>query len=511
MKITSVFYWLFITAIIMMACNKRDLVGKDEYKQFKDWLSINGLAYKEGKVTQIGADGKIQHLKLDWSNTSSYKIDGIDYTEVRFVNSNSGNDDLKSATNIFNSSESDDVSVSLVFRTRFGKIEGALKFEEEQANVKKDGKEVPGALEFFYDVNSNFINAWFYEKETKELKFLKNIVVNDISTMQAGSQNIVQGDPGCMVYSVKYTTPCPSVIGPPTPGTDLDEVAVCVHVGYRHFQVCSGGGASGGGNPGGGGTGGPGIGFIPVSSQDTTWPSKYGTGLAGSHNNGTPRPKPGPYEVSYYDYNRTDSDFETGDDDNNPDGNYDNIIYSDYDNQAQPWPKIQNVIPISDFVGWNRRLHPEWECMDYAKAQIAKKGYSISNYFASGQTIQIYTAANGINISAAKNAVGYLISALQRGIPVIVGVDNKAGSPNQKTDKTTDHFIVIVGTGSDTDGRTYFSFYDNSSGNAIQGANRDNKLYYNSSTGMITGKSQTDYANNPLHYDYIVTQIRKSK
>jgi putative chitinase len=273
MKITSVFYWLFITAIIMMACNKRDLVGKDEYKQFKDWLSINGLAYKEGKVTQIGADGKIQHLKLDWSNTSSYKIDGIDYTEVRFVNSNSGNDDLKSATNIFNSSESDDVSVSLVFRTRFGKIEGALKFEEEHANVKKDGKEVPGALEFFYDVNSNFINAWFYEKETKELKFLKNIVVNDISTMQAGSQNIVQGDPGCMVYSVKYTTPCPSVIGPPTPGTDLDEVAVCVHVGYRHFQVCSGGGASGGGNPGGGGTGGPGIGFIP-SSQDTTWPSK---------------------------------------------------------------------------------------------------------------------------------------------------------------------------------------------------------------------------------------------
>ena len=273
MKNASVFYWLLITAIIMIACNKRDLIGKDEYKQYKDWLSINGQSYKEGKVTKIGADGKIQHLKLDWSNTSSYKIDGIDYTEVRFVNSNSGNDDLKSATSIFNSSESDDISASLVFRTRFGKIEGALKFEEEHANVKKDGKEVPGALEFFYDVNSNFINAWFYENETKELKFLKNIVVNDISTMQTGSQNIVQGDPGCMVYSVKYTTPCPSVIGPPTPGTDLDEVAVCVHVGYRHFQVCSGGGASGGGNPGGG-TGGPGMGFIPGSSQDTTWPSK---------------------------------------------------------------------------------------------------------------------------------------------------------------------------------------------------------------------------------------------
>lgn len=287
MKITSVFYWLLITAIIMMACNKRDLIGKDEYKQFKDWLSINGQAYKQGKVTKIGADGKIQHLILDWSNTSSYKIDGIDYTEVRFVNSNSGNDDLKSATNIFNSSESDDISVSLAFRTRFGKIEGALKFEEGHANVKKDGKEVPGSLEFFYDVNSNFINAWFYEKDTKELKFLKNVVVNDIATMQTGSQNIVQGDPGCMVYSVKYTTPCPSVIGPPTPGTDLDEVAVCVHVGYRHFQVCSGGGGvPTGPGPGPGGGGGPNPSLLP-SSQDDTWPS---------NKKGTPRRKPDPCE-----------------------------------------------------------------------------------------------------------------------------------------------------------------------------------------------------------------------
>jgi hypothetical protein len=213
---------------------------------------------------------------------------------------------------------------------------------------------------------------------------------------------------------------------------------------------------------------------------------------------------------SYSAFNRTDIDYGTGDDNNNTRGNYDNTSYSDYDDQTQPWPIIQNVIPISDFVGWDRDSHPSWECMDYAKAQIAKKGYAISNYFDAGQTIQIYTAANGFNKSAAKNAVGYLISALQRGIPVIVGVDDQPGSPNPNTDNTTDHFIVIVGTGIDING-TYFTFYDNASFYPTQGASINNKLYYNPSNGLITGKSQTAYANDPKLYDYIVTQIRKSK
>ena len=93
------------------------------------------------------------------------------------------------------------------------------------------------------------------------------------------------------------------------------------------------------------------------------------------------------------------------------------------------------------------------------------------------------------------------------GIPVIVGVDDKPGSANPQTDNTTDHFIVIVGTGSDANGN-YFTFYDNASGFASQGTNINNKLYYNPLTGLISGKSQTDYA---IFYTYTVTMIRKSK
>ena len=208
---------------------------------------------------------------------------------------------------------------------------------------------------------------------------------------------------------------------------------------------------------------------------------------------------------SYYDY-RSIFDYDTGDEDNNAVGGYDNTSYTDYD-PTQVWPTIANIISMTEFVGWGTPGISR-NCMSYAKAQIAKKGYTISNYGDPGQTIQVYTAASGVNIANAKNGVGYLLSALQRGIPVIVGVDDQPGSPNPGTDNTTDHFIVIVGSGSDANGN-YFTFYDNASGDPSQGTNPNNKLYYDPSTGLIKGKSQTTYASGLS--DYIVTMIRKSK
>ena len=108
----------------------------------------------------------------------------------------------------------------------------------------------------------------------------------------------------------------------------------------------------------------------------------------------------------------------------------------------------------------------------------------------------------------AKSGVGYLLTALQKGIPVIVGVDDRPGSSNPDTDNTTDHFVVIVGSGSDAAGN-FFRFFDNASGDPAQGASVNNKLYYDSKTGYIKGRSQTAYASG-LN-DYVVTMIRKSK
>lgn len=209
-------------------------------------------------------------------------------------------------------------------------------------------------------------------------------------------------------------------------------------------------------------------------------------------------------------YDRSEYDFETGDNENDfVVGNEDNHIYSEYQGN-EGWPTIQNVIPKTDFVGWNNRLHPDWQCMQYAIAQIAKKNKYISQYFASNQTIQIYKTSTGANANAAKVAVRYLMTSLQNGDPVIVGVDDEDGSPNMLTDQTTDHFIVIVGMGTNAKG-TYFTFYDNASGDPTQGASDDNKLYYKEAEGKITGKSKTAYANRNNRREYVVTQIRKNK
>jgi hypothetical protein len=191
-------------------------------------------------------------------------------TEVRFVNSNLGNDDLKSATNIFNYSESDDDFFSLVFRNRFGKIEAAVKWTDENSTIKQEGKEELGSVEFYHDLNNNLINAWFFEKKTKKLMVL-NKVVTDINNPQSLSTTKVQGG-GCLTVQVKSYVSFYEIT-PPGDGETIPGVAVGWHVSYQSFQLCGGGGSpgGGGGSPAPGPGGGPGI--LPGSSADTTWPS----------------------------------------------------------------------------------------------------------------------------------------------------------------------------------------------------------------------------------------------
>jgi hypothetical protein len=149
--------------------------------------------------------------------------------------------------------------------------------------------------------------------------------------------------------------------------------------------------------------------------------------------------------------------------------------------------------------------------MDYAQEQLRVMGYTISRYFAPDQTIQIYTEAVGPNNKLAKEAIGYILSALKENIPVIVGVDNKAGSPNGLTYKSTDHFVVIVGAGNEN-GIPFFLFYDNATKD-LSGVSNNNRLYYIESLGSISGRSDVPHVNDPAYGRrfYTVTQIRKSK
>ena len=211
-------------------------------------------------------------------------------------------------------------------------------------------------------------------------------------------------------------------------------------------------------------------------------------------------------DLKYLLHNKTSYESSLGDIDNNTIGGYDNTFYPDFDFQTHGWPDVSPIISKDDFIGWS---YPgiNRNCMDYAKAQIAIKGYAISNYYDSGQTFQIYTSNNGVNSTELSKGVSYLKYALTNNIPVIVGVDFKLDSPNPGTDNTTDHFVVIVGMGSDAKGM-YLIFYDNAVSDPNEGANVNNRLYYNSTTKKFQGQSQSTYGVDKI---YTITMIRKSK
>ncbi|WP_431291836.1 hypothetical protein [Pedobacter sp. P26] len=144
----------------------------------------------------------------------------------------------------------------------------------------------------------------------------------------------------------------------------------------------------------------------------------------------------------------------------------------------------------------------------FSRRLLSKNGPNC--YLPWSQTFQIYKTSTGVDLAETKKALSYIISALAQKIPVLIGVDNRSGAPAANPDNSTDHFVVVVGMGTDEKGK-FLQFVDNATNNPSTGASFSNRLYYNSTTGKITGKTAvTDYRNYPGMHDYIVTQVRKS-
>jgi hypothetical protein len=192
----------------------------------------------------------------------------------------------------------------------------------------------------------------------------------------------------------------------------------------------------------------------------------------------------------------------------------DNTVYQQYQD-SQIWPNISRVIKFEHFVPMRYITLPNGRtrginCLILAREQLAKAGYTASGYLPESQTFQIYKESTGVDHGKTKMAISYIIEALGKNIPVLIGIDNRVGTPSlTNEDLSTDHFVVIIAMVTDSKGK-YFQFMDSATTSRIDGASYNNRLYYNPATGKISGKTMNGYGRNSGFYDYIITQVRKS-
>jgi hypothetical protein len=189
-----------------------------------------------------------------------------------------------------------------------------------------------------------------------------------------------------------------------------------------------------------------------------------------------------------------------------------------YGDPCGDWDAIAPVISKDQFIGWGHKGIKE-NCFDYCKEQLRVVGRSMKSSWWGGSKMsahiyQLYLTENvagmkkGAQPKQFINGVKYLKSALKGKIPVATGVEDGKGSPN--ADKVTDHFVVIVGMGTDDKGK-YFSFYDNATSIKEEGTSNQNRLYVNCDDYMIKGTGDNSYVRESTDYkSYIVTQIRES-
>ena len=175
--------------------------------------------------------------------------------------------------------------------------------------------------------------------------------------------------------------------------------------------------------------------------------------------------------------------------------------------EPDSWKTISPVIPKEKFIGWgDPSVKDNYNCFALSKKQLNVMGYTVGGASVSSN-LYTYNENRGVNRVDTHKAISYIKSALNQGVPVLIGVDTHAGSPN--SDKTTDHYLVVVGMGHDKKGN-YLQVYDNATSITKDGTNPENKLYYNSKTGKISGRIPNIYSQNSQR-PYTVSQVRTSK
>lgn len=189
------------------------------------------------------------------------------------------------------------------------------------------------------------------------------------------------------------------------------------------------------------------------------------------------------------------------------------------------WPTVLPVIPASKFIGWGHS-GVTVNCYHYSLEQLRQAGHWVKterwnkNWDGTKELnnhiYQLFLEADvagmtsGVQKDQFKKGVEYLKKTITKNIPIMVGVDDDKKLDND--DMTTEHFVVIVGMGTDAVGN-YFLFYDNAVSSSTIGTSADNKLYCKCNDFKLEGKGSVlnDYIQSTSKKKYLVTQIRETK
>ena len=415
-------------------------------------------------------------------------VNGRDYVRVQALGS--GNEILGSF--YFTKSDSGKLQALYVVtdqqdKTKLDGTVGFADFENQTYTVAKYQNNKPVALYSLKD-NKALFDGVFTNNATGSIRKQ----VDDACAEQTSIIKLPDGRDSVIYRKVNSGIPCP---GHKTFWQKLWEFLGDVGdflFGWIDFGGSGGGsgGYTGGGSFGSGGYGG--------------WDfSGYASGYSGggSYGGGDPGGGWGPYDPFSSDNGIVldDSDPGVGYDAGTYNGNVDNSYYQIID-PTKPFPLVNDIMGTINFV---KRRYPTENCLDLAREQLAKLSYHADGWDPGGQTFQIYWRATGVDRTETTKGISYLVKSLQDKIPVLIGLDY--GSPTSNKDKSTNHFVVVVGMGSNN-GRNYFTYYDNLTSYTLFGASPLNRLYYDNTSGLITG--QFDCPGASKHYT--VAQIRKS-
>ena len=147
-----------------------------------------------------------------------------------------------------------------------------------------------------------------------------------------------------------------------------------------------------------------------------------------------------------------------------------------------------------------------WQTTEFAARAFPKKTPVLNG---PDQAIQVAYREdeNGrleVDPTQAQLARGYIDRALEKGLPVMVGVSYE--DSNYNNDRMTDHFVTISGRGTDALGREFYSFKDPGAGG------REGKFLVDKETGKLFRQGpRGDAASYVEDSDYEVTQVRTWK